>query len=304
MQGIIYNSVGTIRIAPKFKSEMVTQVLLGSIVKILGEKKEWKQIESSDGYTGWISGSVKVLNDIELQSYISMPKLIVTSIYTHSYEEPNENSLPVSDLVIGNILVYDEALDISSSNGYYVVQYPDGRSAFVNNADVRVSIDWYKEITLTSDSIVNCALRFKGIPYLWGGTSSKGLDCSGLTKTVYNMHGISLLRDASQQVTQGFLIDTKGEFSELVPGDLLFFGSKGLAYNKKNGEERVVHVGIFIGNNHYIHASDYVRINSLNPDDELYDEFNRKRYLRTKRYIEKGKLVNVECISLESIMKK
>src|SRR5690554_552270 len=119
MHGIIYNSVGTLRFAPKSKSELVTQALLGSIVKILEERKEWKQVETSDGYVGWISGSVKVVNDEELEGYISKPKLIVTSTYTNSYEEPNESSLPVTDLVIGNIIVYEAKLDLSEYNGYY-----------------------------------------------------------------------------------------------------------------------------------------------------------------------------------------
>jgi len=111
------------------------------------------------------------------------------------------------------------------------------------------------------------------------------MDCSGFTKQVYYMHGIVLARDASQQVRYGRLIDEAGDFSEALPGDLVFFGTKATAENSK---ERVVHVGIYIGDRRFIHASDYIRINSFDPADPLYDAFNTKRYLRTKRIIGEG----------------
>ena len=109
------------------------------------------------------------------------------------------------------------------------------------------------------------------------------------------MHGIVLARDASQQVNQGELVDSAGDFSKLLPGDLMFFGSKAkpIAKTKEESKERVVHVGIYIGNNHFIHASDNIHINSVNPVDELYDKFNAGRYLRSKRYITDGKVINV-----------
>ncbi len=99
---------------------------------------------------------------------------------------------------------------------------------------------------------------------------------------VYFLHGVILSRDASQQVLYGKLIDETGSFDEAQPGDLLFFGSKATEDSPK---ERVVHVGIYIGNKQFIHASDYIRVNSIDPPSPLYDKFNANRYLRTKRII-------------------
>ena len=101
-------------------------------------------------------------------------------------------------------------------------------------------------------------------------------------KLVYFLHGVILQRDASQQVLNGKLIDEKGDFSNAQKGDLVFFGTKATPENPK---ERVVHVGIYIGDMKFIHASDYIRINSFDPADPLYDEYNTNRYLRTKRII-------------------
>ncbi|MBF6596725.1 MAG: C40 family peptidase [Fermentimonas sp.] len=298
-EGLVYNSVGTIRHSPRYNSEMITQTLLGMKVKILEENNGWRRIQTPDKYIGWINGSVKPLSKAEFLRYNEQRKVIVTSVYATSYEVPNKSSNPVSDLVIGNILALK-----SENERFYEVEYPDGRIAFIIKSDALTYEDWFKSIDLLGESITKSALQFKGIPYLWGGTSSKGLDCSGFTKIVYFMHGINLPRDASQQVNKGSLVDSTGEFGNLKPGDLMFFGTKrqkgtnekGNAVSNEYYDERVVHVGIYLGNNHFIHASDYVRINSLNPSDVLYDKFNADRYLRSKRYIEKGKPVNVDAI--------
>lgn len=299
-EGIVYNSVGTIRHAPRYNSEMITQTLLGVKVKILEENNGWRRVQTPDKYIGWINGSVKPLSKAEILSYNNQPKVIVISVYATSYELADATSNPVSDLVIGNILALK-----SENERFYEVVYPDGRIAFLSKSDAITYEDWFNNIDLSGQSIIRSALQFKGIPYLWGGTSSKGLDCSGFTKIVFSMHGITLPRDASQQVNKGLLVDSKRVFGKLVPGDLIFFGTKGAkgiieqgdSESYESNDERVVHVGIYLGDNHFIHASDFVRINSLTPSDALYDKFNADRYLRSKRYIENSEPVNIDTIS-------
>ncbi len=275
--GIVYNSMGTVHSKPRRSSETITQVMLGMPLKVLEKRDEWLHIQTPDRYIGWINGSVELVSPETLKDYNKQPKIIITNVSTHSITEANDKSDFVSDLIMGNMLVLK-----GEKGNFYHVSYPDGREAFVKKSDARKVSDWLKEICLTGESIENLSRKFMGVPYVWGGTSPKGLDCSGFTKTVYFNHGIILPRDASQQVLCGKLIDEKGDFTKCQKGDLVFFGKKGTS---KNPKEKVTHVGIYFGNMRFIHASDYVRINSFDPTDSLYDEFNTNRYLRTKRII-------------------
>lgn len=275
--GIVYNSVGTMRTEPRYGAELSSQVLLGMPVRILDRQGEWSRIQAPDKYIGWIHGSVKAFTKTELLQYLKKPKVIVTAMVSHSQEKPLADSFPVSDLVIGDMLALKAEVD-----DYCHVVYPDGREGYIPKSDVMEMEHWLQTREMTGERIVHTSRRFMGIPYLWGGTSSKGMDCSGFTKMVYFLQGVILPRDASQQVACGRLIDSAGDLSNAQAGDLLFFGAKA---DEKNPSERVVHVGIYLGENRFIHASDYIRIGSFDPTDPLYDNYNRNRYLRTKRII-------------------
>ena len=133
----------------------------------------------------------------------------------------------------------------------------------------------------TQESLVATGKELMGVPYLWGGTSTKGVDCSGFTKTIYLMNGDIIPRDASQQITAGENVDLTKNFENLEPGDLLFFGVPATA----DKPQRVVHVGMWIGNNEYIHSSSRVQINSVDPNAENFSEYNLNRYLESRRYL-------------------
>ena len=121
------------------------------------------------------------------------------------------------------------------------------------------------------------ARDFLGSPYLWGGTSTKGMDCSGFTKTVYLLNGFIIPRDASQQIHAGEVVDEHLNFEGLEKGDLMFFGTKAT----DNNEQRVTHVGIWLGNGkgEFIHSASKVRLSSIDPESKYYDEPNKNRYL-------------------------
>ena len=179
---------------------------------------------------------------------------MVTSMYAQSFSSSDGEGTPVTDLVAGNMLEI-----LSADVSVYSVRYPDGRTAFVRKADAVPFDERLRDVRITGESIVDTALGLLGVPYLWGGTSVKGLDCSGFIKHLFWMHGVILARDASQQVKCGRVVDDTGEMGDALPGDLMFFGSKA----NGNVAEKVVHVALYIGNMRFIHASDYVRINSL-----------------------------------------
>ena len=291
--GVIYNTVANMRSEPRHGAELLSLPLLGTIVEVLDEQEEWRKIQPPEKYTGWVIGSLQPVSIEELADYKRQPKLIVTALYTRAWENASEQLTPVSDLVAGNILAIQNV-----EKQHYKVVYPDGRQAYVKKEDALPVEEWLSGIELTGESIVASALQLKGVPYLWGGTSTKGIDCSGLTKHTYFMHGVILSRDAWQQAIQGERVDEGADFSNVLPGDLLFFGSKA---SDENSKERVVHVGIYMGNKRFVHASDYVRVSSFDPSDPLYDEFNRNRYLRTKRIIDKGQIKGVETVRDHSL---
>jgi cell wall-associated NlpC family hydrolase len=186
--------------------------------------------------------------------------------------------------------VYGDVIAVNATtNDHYEVQFPDGRKGFVSKTQSLPYGDWKSSRQPSSDNFINTAKQLMGIPYLWGGTSFKGVDCSGFTKTVYFVNGLVLPRDASQQVMIGEEIDTKDGWQNLQPGDLLFFGSKA----RDTLPERVVHVGMWIGNNQFIHASGKVRISSFDSSSLLFDESELKRFLRAKRISPKNSLIDL-----------
>lgn len=275
--GIINHSMATLHAEGKHSAETITQALLGTPVRVLQRRKDWRLIQLPEGYQGWVSGSVVELDDNQFRTYTATPKIVVTSHYAQTYYLPEHDSYPCSDVVSGNILRLVDTLDT-----YYHIAYPDGRTAYLQKSDGQLFYCWLDSREISGEAIVRTAKTLMGIPYVWGGTSAKGLDCSGFVKLVYFLHGIILLRDASQQVHTGQLIDENGDFSLAMPGDLVFFGEK---IDGDSPREKVVHVGIALGNQQFIHASDNVHVSSFNPEDSCFDAFNTNRYLRTKRII-------------------
>ena len=273
---IINISVANLRSNPKHSAELATQATLGTPVKVLKKEGGWYYIQTPDKYLAWVdAGGIILFDKQNIQNWESSDKIIYTNTYGHAYTGPDKEGI-VSDLVAGNVL---EGLKYADQ--FYLVRFPDGRQAYVANEEATTYEDWLAGIENSSKALVETSKRFMGVPYLWGGTSAKGMDCSGFTKTVYFLNGMIIPRDASQQVHIGKPIDDLGNFDSLEAGDLLFFGNKATDATK----EKVVHVGMWIGNNEFIHASDMVRVSSVDKEADNYDEYNVNRYLRTKRIL-------------------
>jgi len=275
-QAVINISVANLRSQPKHSAELATQATLGTPVKVLKNKEGWYYIQTPDKYLSWVdNGGIELMDTLRADQWRAHTKIIYTKIYGHSYKAPDRKQA-VSDLVAGNVL---EAL--GEATGFYKVQYPDGRQAYVPKEEAENYEVWLDNLDPTKEDLVSTSQTLLGVPYLWGGTSTKGMDCSGFTKTVYFLNGMVIPRDASQQVHAGKPIDSIQNFTNLQKGDLLFFGKKAT----DSTQEKVVHVGMWIGNNEFIHASDMVRIGSMDENAPNFDEWNRNRYLRTQRIL-------------------
>ena len=278
LYGIIDVSVANLRGDSKHSSELVTQATLGTPVKIWKRTDEWYYIQTPDDYLSWVDhGGITTMNESDFNNWKTSEKIIFTKAYGSSYAKPDLDSNPVTDLVTGAVL---ELLE--DSGDFFKVRYPDAREAYVSKNDAKNYVEWLQNLEPDGESLTRVSEKLMGLPYLWGGTSAKGVDCSGFTKTIYFMNGMVIPRDASQQVKEGTLIDEQSDFSKLEVGDLLFFGRPAT----DSTSEKVVHVGMWIGNNEFIHSSGDVHISSVDDKAENFDEFNKNRYLRTKRYLD------------------
>lgn len=281
--GIVNVSVCNLRSSADFSSEMMTQGLMGMPIRVL-EKDGWYRIQTPDKYIAWVHRvGIHPVTHEELVAWNKAPKVVVTSHYGFVYSQPKVGTQPVSDVVAGNRLKLE-----GTKGAFYRVAYPDGRQGYLPKELAMPEAKWRVQIKQDAASIIATAHTLMGVPYLWAGTSSKGVDCSGFMRTVLFMHDILIPRDASQQAYVGEHIDIAPDFGNLQPGDLIFFGRKATAERR----ERVVHVGMYIGNKRFIHSQGDVRISSFDPQDELFDEYNLGRLLFATRvlpYINKEK---------------
>ncbi len=273
--GIVNQSVINLKTTASFTSEMVTQALMGTPVSVLETVHGWSNLTTPDGYKAWTTEeSIIKMSHEEYCAWISAPKVIVITYFTVLRSQPSENAGIVSDLVLGDIV-----RNLGRVGNYFKVLLLDRRIAYLRKSCATPFEQWVAGRCPTAKNIISVAKHFLGFPYLWGGTSIKGIDCSGFTKTCFFLCGVILRRDASQQVQTGENIDISKDFKNLQPADLLFFGSI------KEGKEHVTHVAIYLGNGEFIHSSGMFRISSFELGSKYFDAYNSNRLLRAKRIL-------------------
>ena len=273
--GLVKISVANLRGDSRHSAELVTQATLGTPIKILKSTPGWSLIQTPEGYISWVdNGGIVSLTDAEFLDWKSADKIIYLNPYGKSYESADKNSQVISDLVAGNILEL-----VGEQNNFLEIKYPGGQKAFIDKVDAMPYLDWVASVDQSGEDLVATSKTLMGLPYLWGGTSPKGVDCSGFTKTIFFLNGLIIPRDASQQIHTGELVDSTKNFENLLPGDLLFFGKKAT----DTTSERVVHVGMWIGDQKFIHAMGNVHISNMDTTSVDFDKYNYDRYLRTKR---------------------
>ena len=262
-------SVINMREDPDYAAELGTQALMGTPVKVhYHDNDYWVNIETPDGYKAWVNEmAIEPIDQARLDAWKKARRAVVTNYYTFFLDAPRPDAAHVSDAVWGDIVEV-----LGTSGKYTKVKLPAGQEAFVPTADVTDLRAWVdsRKAVIPADAptaqveqarrlILETAKKFVGVPYLWAGTSIKGVDCSGFAKTVYFLNGYMLLRNASQQVKTGEPVDVSEGLDNLQPADLVFFGREAT----EDKPARISHVAIYLGDGKIIHSSQVVRINSL-----------------------------------------
>jgi hypothetical protein len=232
-----------LRIEPSDTSEMVSQLLFGEHFTVLETKKQWLFVKLAfDGYQGWIDN--KQVEEISetLFNELSNAKPIFSKELINYATNENNDLIPLS---IGSTLPF------YAKNFFKINEH-----VYNFNGDIQIP-------NLSKEHIIQTAFMYLNSPYLWGGKTPFGIDCSGLTQMAYKMNGFKLFRDASFQAKQG---DVLSFIEESEPGDLAFFD---------NDEGNIIHVGIILSNNYIIHASGKVRLDRLDQSGIFNEETNR-----------------------------
>lgn len=274
-------SVSNLRTRPGHSQELTSQVLMGTPLRILMREGSWYRIRTPEGYIAWVdAGAVHPLDREGLDRWNRGGRTMFVGDFGLLAESPGSESV-VSDISLGGIVRAGER-----SGDLVRASLPDGRAGWLPAEDL-VPLEDLPSAQApdglpTAASLIALARTFMGRPYLWGGTSAHGVDCSGFMKTVFYRHGVVLSRDANQQVLHGREISFAEGWQDLRPGDLLFFGR---AATEERGE-RVSHVGLYMGQGRFIHSAGSparVTVNSLVESDPDYDEGLREILLHVRR---------------------
>lgn len=269
----ISSPVIDMREQPKQESEIVSQAYFSEEVSVIEEAQNWVKIETAiDHYQGWVQkDSLCQRKD----SFLSNPLTAIAKVnqcVAHVYG--------VQDTVYELILTlpFDSRLEVieqkqESNSRWIKVSLVDGREGYIQRGDVT-----FNSTFLNRDQMCSLSSQFLGLPYTWGGRSSFGYDCSGFVQMLYRQMGIYLPRDSKDQMQwKGF---TTISIDSLLPGDLIFFGL---------AEDKIRHVGMYLGNNQFIHATTaenlpYIRMSRLS--DPEWNGSGRFNYRATRKLTE------------------
>lgn len=251
MFGICNLAIVPLRLEASDRSEMTSQVLFGEHFKILEQTEKWSRVEiAADGYNGWIDNKQFRVISQEAYDKLSSSPMVLNGDLIEYITIPGNGLLPVP---IGASLSFLEHSDINTEKYLFEGLQVSGINAKQN--------------------IIQTAYLYLNSPYLWGGKTPFGIDCSGFVQMVYRLNGYNIQRDASQQATEG---EALSFIEESEPGDLAFFD---------NEEGRIIHVGILMEDNHIIHAHGKVRIDRL--DHLGIYNIDTKRHTHKLRVIKK-----------------
>jgi hypothetical protein len=239
-------------------SEMVTQMLLGETAKVLNITERWVEVRCDfDDYSGWVNkNQIRFLTQTEFEQWTNDKRRKPSISYNFIISNKTTNLyVPVGAKII-----------IDNKN----VILPDGRYSMITNPRL-----------LKQEALLDTAKQFLGIPYLWGGRTDSGIDCSGFIQTVYSLHGYKLPRDSRDQA---HVVKIETDNIDLAKrGDIIYFNTTG---------EHINHVGFYIGEGLLLHASGNVKINNIRDDRRNSNRYPFERRLAEHIYgIQNGQLL-------------
>jgi cell wall-associated NlpC family hydrolase len=221
---------------------VVSQAIYGSTVRVLEQRFDWLRIRTADEYTGWLPVASALRIAPTAKAYASAGRVAqVESLFAHIYYQPDvSRRQPMLTVPFETRL---EVAKQTESDGRWVqVHLPDDRSGWVQRGDIS-----FEAKPISIEDTIAFSRRFLGLPYTWGGTSSFGYDCSGLTQMLCRRRGVLLPRDADMQAAWDGLVAVNRE--DLKPGDLLFFGS---------AADHITHTGMYLGDGKFINATTWI----------------------------------------------
>ena len=267
-------SVATVKKEPRFAVAATTQALAGTPLRLLEFKAPFWRVQMPDGYIGWVHRlQIVRMSEQELSDWNASRRVVVTA---RSTTLTNENGTVLAPLTAGSIVRF-----IEKQGNRVLVKLPDGHSGFLRTSDVRETNAHFsfcdrlrrEEPRAFVRQLLGTAKQLLGTPYLWGGMSTNGVDCSGFVSLVWRLNGVILSRDADQQIAQAKQLDVLC-VEDIPAGSLVAFGQKNEA-----GENVVRHIGIALENGDFIHSLGNVRIQSLSPNSPIYSAYFAERLL-------------------------
>ena len=242
-QGVVTTSVVNLYSEPRPGVDLVTQAILGTSFAVVDRRPGWYQVRLPDQYRGWLEAGSVQIHAPGQRLYASVgPVAQIESLLAFLYHGPSVSARsPALQVTLGTRLEVAREHD-----GWLEVALPNGTVHWVQAGDVSVFPAPPAPLRGDVQAVISLSRRFLGLPYLWGGCTPLGIDCSGFVQLLYRLHGVQLLRDADIQYTQPGLLPVSDE--DLEAGDLLFFG-----------QERITHVGLYIGAGEFIHATTHGR---------------------------------------------
>lgn len=257
--GVITHNVVSMRAKPDAKAEQTTQALIGQTVSVQGGQRDWVFVQTWDWYRAWVQADRVRTLDGDAPYASTGPVAVVRELFADIFSEPHERSEVITKATISAELEL-----VRAGADWNELKLPSGRHGFIRKHDARlVEKDLAQTIWLPDPrKLAETAMRFIGVPYLWGGTSPFGIDCSGFVQLIYHVQGVTLLRDAYMQASDPRAIPL--DKSDLAAGDLVFFAGK-----KQDGA-RITHVGMMLDRERFIHSCGDFGVIITPLDDSYY----------------------------------